>query len=167
LKLELLPARVPLNYVVLIPRAPRHLVHPWYKANQMKIWIVALFLFIASPAVFAMEEGSCNAPFKQGLPIRHPWLSEQPNGLLLRVMIHLSDQTSFGSVETSADSQRLGIHLSERNNNVLISFLASSLGIAENQIEIQTGPKDVKKSVLLKLDGAQARTVSQTLNAKF
>jgi len=75
-------------------------------------------------------------------------------------------QPSFGNIETSGDSQRLQIHISERNNDMLISFLASSLEISKKQIEIQTGPKNVKKVLRLRLEKNQIQTVSEVLKSK-
>lgn len=101
------------------------------------------------------------------LPIRHPWLSETHDGLNLRVIVQVVDgQPSFGNIETSGDSQRLQIHISERNNDMLISFLASSLEISKKQIEIQTGPKNVKKVLRLRLEKNQIQTVSEVLKSK-
>jgi len=125
--------------------------------------VIPIILTATAPRAFA---SGCDK--SDLLPIRHPWISTSPDGLLLRVILQLNDQQiSFGGIETSADSQRLRIHLTERNNDLLISFLASSLGISEGQIEIQSGPKNVKKVLLLKLKENEAEAASQILNSKI
>lgn len=112
----------------------------------------------------AKQCGSSHLPEPTDSKIKSPWISEDGRGLILRILVHVTErEAKVGSVETSGDSQRLAVSLAQRDNNLLISLLASSLAISENQIEILTGPKNIKKTLLLKLEGDQVQSVAAIL----